>query len=110
MRRTTFSLISTHSNLENLRLSVEMFTDVIDGGFHAAPATVIISPSASLEYAAAKLGNKNYKVLLFRSWDDVCNGRGISMGGSTTPPASDIGGSSQSAGIDPMLVVGHLDP
>lgn len=86
-----------------------MFTDVIDGGFHAPPTVILISQSASLEYAAAKLRNRNYKVFVFKSWDDLCNERSTVMPAPATPPAPASSAGDAVTGSDPMLAMGHLD-
>ena len=85
---------------------VEMFTDIIDGGFHAPPTLIIISQGTSLEYAGAKLHQKNYK-----RWDEVHDASETAMESSATPPLlaprdSKLG---QETASDPMLVMGHLD-
>ena len=91
-----------------------MFTDIIDGGFHAPPTIIIISQSTSLEYAGVKLHQKNYKVLLFKKWDEVSDVSQAAMDSSVTPPpstprGSKLGQERQPLASDPMVVVGHLD-
>ncbi|KAJ3506139.1 hypothetical protein NMY22_g17350 [Coprinellus aureogranulatus] len=93
-------------------MTIEMFTDVIDGGYHSPPVIVIVSPRSSLEYAAEKLRHKNLKVLVFKSWneireesDKVVEVPAIQLHGAVASSAS----TDLTPETDPMLAMSHLD-
>lgn len=61
-----------------------MIIDAADGATptRSASTVVVLSPSASVCHAAQLLRNRHFKVLLFKSWDEL---QGVS---DTSPSAS----------------------
>ncbi|KAJ3537012.1 hypothetical protein NMY22_g5777 [Coprinellus aureogranulatus] len=93
-------------------MTIEMFTEVIDGGYHNPPTIIIISSRASLEYASEKLRHKNLKVITFKSWEEVNEASKAVNDLPDSPPIA-IGedvGPDLTEGIDRTLAMSHVDP